>query len=313
MKLKNKKIVVIGGAGFIGSNLADLLCPGNDVIVIDSLLHGNKLEKNSPVKLVQQDITRFKKLPQVLESADYVFYLASKVGVDVVKNHAFETIDTEIKGIQQVITASLKANVKKIVYASSSSVYGKEITKRPAKETDPASPTSSYAVAKLACEYYLQSVFEENGLATSSVRIFNAYGPRQDNRMVVPRFFELARQNKDLIVFENGKQTRDFTFVSDVCKGLVTIACSSKTNGETINIATGTETTINALGQKIIQLTESNSRIVHEKKPDRSAFEVSRRFGNPAKLFSLCGFKPQTTLQEGLQKIWKNTIPKNLK
>lgn len=304
MKLKNKNIVIAGGAGFIGSNLCRELSSENSVAAIDCLLHSNKLEPAFNVRLVKENIALAEKTEKFLKNADCVFYLASIVGAGETQKRPLETIRNEVTGLRTVLSAAERFGIPKIVYASSSAVYGKQADSTPLTETSPIFPASGYALAKLAGEQCMKIAFEENNLNTSSARLFNAYGYGQDLRGVIPRFFKQSRQNKKIAVFGTGRQTRDFVFVSDICQGLIAIAESNKTKGKTFNIATGKETAINSLAGQIIRMTGSQSAIVHKPFNTRAELETPHSVGSPLKLYRATGFKPKIGLKEGLEKIF---------
>ena len=195
------KVAVTGGAGFIGSHLVDKLINNNyDVVVIDNLLRGNKLINTKKVNFINCDIKDYNSVVEHTKNCDMIFHFAAFLGVDQVAENPLETMETETIGTFNVIQASIKNNVKKIIYASTSGVYGQVDIEHAVNENFRVSPSSSYAIAKRYNEIYLKSVFKMYNISTFSLRFFNIYGPRQDNRMVIPRFFEQAMNNKDIIV-----------------------------------------------------------------------------------------------------------------
>ncbi|MCW3077468.1 MAG: hypothetical protein JWO32_2077 [Bacteroidetes bacterium] len=300
------KILVTGGAGFIGSHLVKrLVNDGNEVIVIDSLLRGNKIDKDifSKIIFVKEDVRNFEVIKKLSQGCDHIYHLAAVLGVDVVADNPVETMDTEVMGMKNIVDAALLNNVSKIIYASTSGVYGHSAIEKSVTETIQLDPRTSYAIAKRYNEIYLKAVFEEKGLNSISVRFFNVYGPQQDNRMVIPRFMEQALNNEPITVFGDGNQTRDFTFIDDTVHACVTLA--EKVNGcEIFNVANENELTIEELAKNVVKVTGSKSVIDHIQAPKkRYDFEVERRFGNSQKLFDAIGFKPKTTLEKGLKAI----------
>ena len=306
--IKNKKILVTGGAGFIGSHLVERLSNNNnDVVVIDNLLRKNKINKSikNNINFVQGDVRDLDIMITSTKNIDYVFHLAAYLGVDDVAKNPIETMEVETIGTQNLINACLKNSVKKIIYTSTSGVYGKSAIQDSVNEDYEVAPTSSYAIAKRFNEIYLKSINEKYKIETFSLRYFNVYGPRQDNRMVIPKFFEQALLNNPITVYGNGNQTRDFTFIDDTINATLLIAEKCKGNG-IFNIARGTDTTMNDLANEVIKITESKSKIKHEDAPFlRFDFDVDKRCGDSSKLKKLTGYKPEINLNEGLIKTLK--------
>ncbi len=307
------KIFVTGGAGFIGSHLVENLAKENTVIVYDNLLRGSKLSLNKNITLVEENIKDLNKLTQNMRECEIVYHLAAFLGVDEVAKNPIETMETESIGTFNVIQACIKNNIKKIVYASTSGIYGKIDIDKAVKEDFKVSPSSSYAIAKRYNEIYLKSIYVEHKIENFSLRYFNIYGPRQDTRMVIPRFFNQAISGDDILVYGDGMQTRDFTYIDDTIEA--TIAIGEKCKGsEIINITKGEDITMLELAEKIIKLTKSSSKIKLVPNPSfRRDYEVERRFGSSQKLMSLIGRKPQTTLDEGLEKTYNYILNKREK
>ena len=305
--MNKKKIIVTGGAGFIGSHLVDYLISKKFyVIVIDTLSNGNKLPKEilKKIKLVKKDIREYSYIERYFKNVEYVFHFAANLGVEkVAKDHKL-TMEIESIGMKNIVNASLKYNIKKIIYASTSGIYGKMAIDKFVNEDFQVSPTSSYAIAKRFNEVYLQAIYKEYGLKSVSLRFFNVYGPRQDQRMVIPRFFESAKRNHNLKIFGDGKQTRDFTFIDDCIKATFLLAKKSK-GCEIVNISKGKDISIEIVAKKIIKLTNSKSKIKKLKyPPERLDFKVDKRRGDSSKLKKITGYLPTTKFDEGLKKIF---------
>ena len=303
------KILVTGGAGFIGSHLVDkLLNLNHEVIVFDNLIRGTKLKKNIDVNLINSNIKDKDAILQAAKNCEIIFHLAAFLGVDEVAKNPILTMETEAIGTYNVANAAIKNNVKKIVYASTSGIYGKADIDQAVKENFRVSPSSSYAIAKRYNEIYLKSLCDEHNIDTFSLRYFNIYGPRQDTRMVIPRFFQKAMNNQDLLVYGNGMQTRDFTYIDDTVNATSEIAFNCK-GSEIINISYGDDITMYNLAEKIIKITDSKSTIKLVENPYfRKEYEVERRFGSSEKLMSLIKYKPETNLDEGLKRTYKHLL-----
>lgn len=307
-----RKILITGGAGFIGSYLTSYLVKtGNEVIVLDNLLRGNKIESDifEQIEFVNGDVRDFDTVLKLTKGCDQIYHLAAVLGVDIVADNPLETMDTEVIGTRNVINAALENNVKKVIYASTSGVYGHSAIEKSVDEEIMIDPRTSYAMAKRYNEIYLKAVHEEKGLESVSLRFFNVYGPRQDQRMVIPRFFEQAVNNEPITVFGNGLQTRDFTHVDETIKATVLLAEKAR-GSEIFNIANGTELNILELAKHIKLITGSHSEIqLIESPKKRYDYEVERRVGSSDKLYKLTSFKPDTDVREGLETLWKSMQP----
>ena len=300
------KVAVTGGAGFIGSHLtAHLANTGAEVVVLDNLLRGNKIETDvlEKITLIQGDVRDQDLVIKLAENCDYIYHLAAILGVDIVADNPVETMETEVEGTKNVVYAALKHGVKKVIYASTSGVYGHSAIEKSVDEDIMIDPRTSYAMAKRYNEIYLKAVYEERGLESISLRFFNVYGPRQDDRMVIPRFFEQALKNEPITVFGSGKQTRDFTSVEETITSLVKLTDISK-GAEIFNIANETEMNILELAIHIKELTQSSSEIkLIESPANRYDYEVERRVGSSEKLYKATGFKPNTDIRIGLKNL----------
>jgi UDP-glucose 4-epimerase len=299
------RILVTGGAGFIGSNLSKrLVNDGHQVVVLDNLLRGNKLDKSTfdAIQFINGDVRDFETVNSAAKGCDVIFHFAAVLGVDIVADNPVETMDVEVIGTRNIVNAALSNNVQQVLYASTSGIYGHTSFENLLTEEILVDPKTSYAMAKRYNEIYLASHYEEKKINVISLRFFNVYGHNQDNRMVVPRFFEQAKSNEPITIFGTGKQTRDFTYIDDTVEACVRLM--NIKGCHIVNIANENEWCIEDLGLKIVELTGSTSSIQYIDAPKkRYDYEVERRVGSSLKLQAMTGYKPATNLEEGLLKI----------
>jgi len=299
------RFLITGGAGFIGSNLSKrLVDDGHEVVVLDNLLRGNKLDKSTfdAIHFINGDVRDFDTVNKASKGCDVIFHFAAVLGVDIVADNPVETMDVEVIGTRNIVNSAMQNNVKQVLYASTSGIYGHTSFENLLTEEILVDPKTSYAMAKRYNEIYLAAHFEEKKINVISLRFFNVYGHNQDNRMVVPRFFEQANNNEPITIFGTGKQTRDFTYIDDTVEACVRLM---NTKGcHIVNIANENEWCIEDLGLKIRELTGAKSPIQFIDAPKkRYDYEVERRVGSSLKLQAMTGYKPATNLEEGLLKI----------
>jgi UDP-glucose 4-epimerase len=300
------KALVTGGAGFIGSQLVkSLVEKGYEVIVLDNLLRGNKIDKEilPDINLINDDVRNYEVVQRASKGCNYIFHFAAILGVDIVADNPVETMETEVIGIKNVSDASIMNRVEKVIYTSTSGVYGHSAIEKSVTEEILVDPRTSYSIAKRYCEIYLAAQYEQKGIQSISLRLFNVYGPHQDARMVIPRFIEQALRGAPISVYGNGKQTRDFTYIDDVV--YATVALAERVKGcEIFNISNEKEKSINDLASMIKEITASESEIVNIEAPSkRYDYEVERRVGNSDKLYKFIKYRPNTPLADGLKRV----------
>jgi UDP-glucose 4-epimerase len=313
------KVLITGGAGFIGSHLADyFVLDGAEVTILDNLTTGSKdnlSEQANKAKLVIGDIRNQELVDQLVSETDLVLHMAAALGVDNIMSDTIESISTNIYGSEVVLQAATKFK-KRIFIASTSEIYGKN-PKQPLSEEDDrviGSPQNfrwSYSDSKAIEESVARVLYLEKGLQVTTVRFFNTIGPRQSGKygMVVPKFIAAARSGKDIQVYGDGNQTRVFCHVNDAIHGLLSLLNNPKAVGEVFNIGGVGEISISNLAEKIVKITNSNSTIV--KVPYTTAYpdgyeDMQRRVPNISKLESFTGWKPKFDLDGAILDILEN-------
>jgi len=299
------KVVVTGGAGFIGSHLALKLAErGNHVTIVDDLSTGRveniaALLKTSGAELVRGSVTDLSLLQSVFSGASYVFHLAAIPSVPRSIEDPLGTHQVNVTGTLNVLMAARDSNVQKVVYASSSSVYGDTPT-LPKREDMMPSPQSPYAVAKLAGEYYCSVFHQVFGLPTVCLRYFNVYGPRQDPlspyAAVIPKFITSVLQGRPPIIFGDGSQTRDFTYVEDATEANI-LAVESDATG-IFNIGSGDRVSINELARLVLEILGKDLEPQHL---EPRAGDIRHSLADIA-LAKTFGYTPKHSLSEGVRR-----------
>jgi len=295
------KVVVTGGCGFIGSHLAEELAKEYEVVVIDDLSTGKleNLAESKNIKFIKGSITDLNLLKTVFKDAECIFHQAAIPSVQRSVEDPIKTNNVNVAGTLNVLVAARDCDVNKVVYASSSSVYG-DTPKLPKREDMSPKPKSPYAVSKLAAEQYCRAFSEVYGIKTVCLRYFNVYGPRQDPHSeyaaVIPRFITRVINNKPPVIYGDGEQTRDFTFVKDVVKANI-LAMNNNAEG-IFNIASGRRISINELAKKIIELVGKNLNPVHI---DPRPGDIRHSLADISLAKEKLGYKPEYNLEEGLK------------
>ena len=299
------KILVTGGAGFIGSNIVDeLIEKKHKVVIVDNLATGNIKNVNKKAKFYKVSVCDKKKIDEIFkkEKIDIVIHHAAQLDVrKSVENPCFDA-DVNIKGALNILEACKNTKVKKIIFASSGgTIYGECGSKAP-DEKSFANPLSPYGVAKLSVEHYIKAYSALYGLKYTILRYANVYGPRQDvngEAGVVAIFIGKMTANKEVFVFGNGKQLRDYVYVKDVVSA--NIKSLTKGNNEVINIGTQKTFSVNQLVKELSVITNYKNKPVF--KPKRNG-ELFKSFLNISKAKKVLGWEPKVSIKEGL----KNTV-----
>jgi UDP-glucose 4-epimerase len=295
------KCLVTGGAGFIGSHLVDrLIKEGHKVVVIDNLSTGKKENLNPKAKFYKVDINN-SKISQIFkkEKPDFVFHFAAQIDLRKSVENPLKDAKINILGSLNVFENCQKYKVKKLIFASTGSIYGKSNV-IPTPESYPERPISPYGVAKLAIEKYLNYYYKVFGLPFVSLRLANVYGPRQNSKGeagVVAIFCDKMLSKKQPIINGSGKQTRDFIFIDDVVEA--NILALKKDKVGTFNIGTGKETDINTIFIKLKELTGSNCKEIHG--PAKLG-DQQKSCLDYSKAQKELNWQPKYTLEEGLKK-----------
>ncbi|MDI6895986.1 SDR family oxidoreductase [Methanocella conradii] len=312
--LIGKRVIITGGAGFIGSSITEELCNENEVIVIDDLSTGRieniqHLIKSEKIKFIKDTITNIALLKRIFKDADYVFHQAAIPSVPRSILDPILSNEAGITGTLCVLVAAHDCGVKKVVYASSSSVYGDTPT-LPKRENMASNPLSPYALTKLAGEQYCRIFNEIYGLSTISLRYFNVYGPRQDPgseyAAVIPGFITKTIKGEPITIYGDGEQTRDFTYIKDVVQANIRAAESSATGY--YNIAGGKRTSINELADTICRIVGRKVEIRYA--PPRPG-DIKHSLADITKAKEAFGYEPKYDLGKGLEEtvgFFKSTI-----
>jgi UDP-glucose 4-epimerase len=303
------KVLITGGAGFIGSHLVEhFLTNGDSVTVLDNFSTGNTLNlKTSGLEAISGDIRDQKLVEKLTSESDLVLHMAAALGVSNIMKKTLESMSTNIAGSEIVLNAASKFD-KRIIIASTSEIYGKNL-KQPLNENDdrvignPQKIRWSYSDAKAIEEAMATSLFLEKKLKVTTIRFFNTVGPRQTGQygMVLPRFVKAAINNEDLQVHGDGTQSRVFCHVKDAVSGLVSLVGDNETYGEVYNVGGVGETSILELAKKVIERTESKSKIelIPYDEVYGAGFEdMQRRVPDTSKIAAKTGWKASKTLDD---------------
>jgi len=308
-KLSGQRIVVTGGAGFVGSNIVRrLLREGARVVVLDDFYTGtleNLPGDAADMEIVRGTVTDYEMVRDVVQGAAIVFHEAAR-NIIVSTRNPREDYEVNIGGTLNVLLAARETKVPRTVYASSASVYGNP-RYLPINEDDATNMLSPYAVSKFAGENYCKAFYESYGLSVAAVRYSNVFGTQQrpDNPYcgVIAKFFESAMQNEAPRIHGDGEQTRDFTYIDDVVEATLMAGISSKAEGQVYNVGTGRETTINQLARIIIRITGAQVEPTYVDRRDID--NIRRRVVNIEKIRRELRWVPSVTIEEGLRRTYQ--------
>lgn len=310
MTLRKNKILLTGGAGNIGSALAEafLQDPDNFVVIVDDLSTGFKEKlppaENSNWKFIKADVNNLSDLTSIMHTHnfDYVFHFAAVVGVLRTQENPISVLN-DIEGIRNILNLSKNSTVKHVYFASSSEVYGEPVELPQNEHRTPLNSRVPYAVVKNVGECFFRSYNQEFGLPYTIFRFFNTYGPNQSTDFVVSRFIEAALKNRDIIIYGDGMQTRTFTYVDDTVKVCNEIFKKNLLVNDVINIGSNELLAIKDLAELIIRLTASSSKLNHV--PPLKEGDMTRRQPDNSKMRAILN-KELITIEEGVKLMIKN-------
>ncbi len=308
--MKKRKILITGGAGFIGSSLAEELLkdPDNYLVLADDLSTGSKskLPGNNcdRFRFVKCDVNNYRDIAEVMlaNHFDYVFHYAAFVGVKQTQNNPIKVLN-DLKGIEHILGLCKNSSVKRIFFASSSEVYGEPVNLPQNEETTPLNSRIPYAVVKNVGEAYLKSYKKEFDLDFTIFRFFNTYGPKQSTDFVMSKFIALAMKNKPIPIYGDGLQTRTFCYIDDNLEATAKALYGDEYINDVLNIGSDFEVPVIDLAKMIINQTGSKSVIKF--KPPLPEGDMKRRFPDISKMRKLLQREP-VSLEKGISKILHN-------
>jgi UDP-glucose 4-epimerase len=300
------RFLVTGGAGFIGGHLANYLHrEGHYVRVLDDMSSGNPAQLHPDIFVKRGDVRDVPNIWSLLHGVDVVYHLAARVSVPASILYPREYNDVNVGGTVALLEACRDVGVGRVVFASSATVYGQQ-PNQPVTEDTPSRPAVPYAVSKVAAEHYLFTMGHLDGFETVSLRIFNAYGPGQalppSHAPVIPYIMQQVAQNASVVVYGDGRQTRDFVYIDDVVEALAAAAVAPQIDRETINVGSGKETSINELAFLIGEVVGKKVNLLHNQE---NSGGVDRLFADLHKAEVLLDFRPKVSLKKGLQNLYK--------
>jgi UDP-glucose 4-epimerase len=296
------RVLITGGAGFLGSALANrLVGQGHTVLVLDDLTAGDPRRLASEVLFTRGDVKDVPKLWTLLQGVNCVYHLAARVRVPESIYYPRDYNDVNVGGTVAVMEAVRDTGIKRVVFTSSGALYGEQ-THQPIGEGQTPNPNSPYGVSKLSAEHYVSTLGTLHGIETVALRVFNAYGPGQElppsYPPVIPQLLRQAQTGGSLVILGDGNQTRDFVYVDDVVDALVAAATATDVNRAVINVGSGQEVSINDLAMQVSRVTAKQVTVLHNLEQPGG---VSRLVADVSLARQLLGWTPSTELDEGLR------------
>ncbi len=312
--ISNKNILITGGAGFIGSHLFETLIKHNNYITIIDNFDGyysgkeenfnyitNKFKNKVDFKLIRGDLLDNSTYNKIKTDYEIIFHLAAQPGVRYSIEHAPEITHNNITSTVNIFEYAKENDINKVVIASSSSVYGNP-NYTPVDEKHPKNPISPYAVSKLCCEEYAHYYFREYGLPVTSLRFYTVFGPRGRPDMAIRKFFNLILQEKPINVYGDGKQLRDFTYVSNIVNGLILAAEKDESSGKSFNLGCSDPISVNELIDKMYNIAGKSKKVNYTEKRKG---DVKVTHSDITKAKNLLGYTPKIDIDKGLKKTYK--------
>ncbi|NDP23125.1 MAG: NAD-dependent epimerase/dehydratase family protein [Paludibacter sp.] len=298
-------ILITGGAGNVGSAIASKLAENsnNFIVIVDNLSTGSltKIPKRDNVIFIKANTNSYNDIVPIFGryNFDYVFHYAALVGVKRTLENPMMVLD-DIEGIKNILSLSKNTGVKRVFYSSSSEVYGEPFEIPQNENTTPLNSRLPYAIVKNVGEAFFKSYYQEFGLEYTIFRFFNTYGPNQSEDFVVPRFIKAALKNEPIYLYGDGLQTRSFCYVGDNIDTCIKAMMESKCVNDVLNVGSDKEMTILDLAKKVIEITNSNSSIIHL--PPLEEGDMTRRCPDTTKMKNILG-RELISLEEGITKL----------
>jgi len=312
--IKNKNILITGGAGFIGTHLFETLMQENNYIeIIDNFnqcYYSGKEENLENVsqsyeilkdyRIIKGDLLDNTIYNEISEETDIFFHLAAHAGVQYSMHNAEQVTKNNIEGLINLLEFAKEKEIQKFVFASSSTVYGNPLY-TPVDEEHPKNPICPYGVSKLCGEIYADYYYREYSMPITSLRFYSVYGPRGRPDMVVGKFFDLILQNKELKIYGDGEQLRDFTYVSDIVNGLILAAEKRDSSGQAFNLGWSNPITINQLVEKIYSISNKPKKVKFDEKMKG---DMNTTHADISKAKKLLNYNPKIDIDEGLERTY---------